>query len=71
MRIGRVSPLQVFKFTHIWGHFHQDMYDILVKNNIYLIKQIVELTEAPEGIDSAVWKKIREDAKRIMENYDL
>jgi len=50
---------------------NQDMYDILVKNNIYLIKQIVELTEAPEGIDSAVWKKIREDAKRIMENYDL
>ncbi|MCD6188975.1 MAG: hypothetical protein J7J97_02085, partial [Thermococcus sp.] len=50
---------------------NQDMYDILVKNGIYLIKQIVELTEAPEGIDSAVWKKIREDAKRIMGNCDL
>jgi len=50
---------------------NQDIYNILVKNNIYLIEQIVELTEAPEGIDSAVWKKIREDAKRIMENHDL
>jgi len=50
---------------------NRDIYNILAKNNIYLIEQIVELTEAPEGIDSAVWKKIREDAKRIMENYDL
>ncbi|OYT33343.1 hypothetical protein B6U96_16145 [Archaeoglobales archaeon ex4484_92] len=50
---------------------NQDIYNILAKNNIYLIEQIVELTEAPEGIDFAVWKKIREDAKRIMENYDL
>jgi len=50
---------------------NQDIYNILVKNNIYLIEQIVELTEAPEGIDSAIWKKIREDAKRIMENHDL
>lgn len=50
---------------------NQDIYDLLVKNNIYLIEQIVELTETPEGIDSVVWKKIREDAKRIMGNYDL
>lgn len=50
---------------------NQDIYNILAKNNIYLIEQIVELTEAPEGIDSAVWKKIREDAKRIMENHNL
>jgi len=50
---------------------NQDIYNILAKNNIYLIEQIVELTESPEGIDSAVWKKIREDSKRIMENYDL
>lgn len=47
---------------------NQDIYNLLVKNGIYLIKQIVELTEAPEGIDSVVWEKIREDARRIMEN---
>ncbi|MBO8143542.1 MAG: hypothetical protein H0Z16_03020 [Thermodesulfobacterium sp.] len=50
---------------------NQDIYNILLKNNIYLINQIIELTETPEGIDSAAWKKIREDAKRIMENHNL
>jgi len=50
---------------------NRDIYNILAKNNIYLIEQIVELTEAPEGIDFAVWEKIKEDAKRIMGNRDL
>ncbi len=45
---------------------NQHIYDILVKNKIHLIKQVLELDEIPEGIDPTVWKKINEDARKIM-----
>ena len=46
-------------------------YNLLAKKGVYLIKQVTEMTETPEGIDSLVWKKIVEDARRIMGNHDV
>jgi len=47
---------------------NQEVYNLLVKKGVYLIEQIIELDEIPEGIDSKVWRKIKKDAQRIMLN---
>jgi len=44
----------------------QNTYDILTKKGIYLITQLAKLTEIPEDIDSSIWSKIIDDARRII-----
>lgn len=43
----------------------QTTYDLLTKRGIYLITQIMKLTEIPEGMNSSTWSVMIEDAKRI------
>ncbi|MFQ6073221.1 MAG: hypothetical protein ACE5KT_11065, partial [Methanosarcinales archaeon] len=43
----------------------QTTYDSLTKKGIYLITQIMKLTEIPEGMSSSTWSVMIEDAKRI------
>ena len=44
---------------------NRETFDILQRNGIYLIKDILELEAPPESIAPAVWALITEDAKRV------
>ena len=44
---------------------NQETFDILQRNGIYLIKDILELEAPPESIPHDVWALITEDAKRL------
>lgn len=44
---------------------NKETFDILQRNGIYLIKDILEREALPEGISPDVWALITEDAKRV------
>jgi len=50
---------------------NRDNYNLLAKEGVYLIKQVLELADVPKGIESSVWEEIIEDAQRIMANHDV
>ncbi|GEM_PF-1113631 len=41
-------------------------YNLLTERGIYLIKQVMEFTEAPEGVDISTWEMMKDDAQRII-----
>jgi len=44
---------------------NQETFDILQRNGIYLIKDILEKEAPPKGISHDAWALITEDAKRV------
>ena len=45
MRIGRVSPLQVFKFTHIWGHYQFNLSRLSISDVLFISNSNISFTE--------------------------
>jgi hypothetical protein len=44
----------------------QETYDILTSMGIFLIRQLIDLSEIPKGVNPQIWDKIMEDGKALL-----